>query len=464
MKRTVCFKILLVGWILVYPAYGQQLDSYLELAVEQNLRLKSAFLTYQSALQKVPQVGALPDPQLSLGYFLRPMEQMMGNQVAQISLMQMFPWFGTRAAAKDEASLMAKAKFNTFLDVKSAIRYETKTTWYALYLLEEERRITDENLKILKTLEAIALSRFKSGATEGSATKRVIERGDQTPMNVSGGMEQMPTPPQDPKMNPDNAMRGNMDGGQGNSGLVDVLRIQMEILELENKRYLLTDARQVLQVQFNKLLNRPSETEVVLDDSLHATPMPVPLAQMPDSIFQNNPMLGMLQAEEEAFLAQAKMNQKMGLPMIGVGAQYGILKPRAGNLNPMNGKDMWMPMVSMNIPIWRKKYRAAVNEVQLKRDAVMEDHRETQNKLMIIQEEALKDFRDAERRRELYERQTQLAHQALNILTASYGAGGNDFESVLQMQSKLLAYRLAHMTAVVDQNVSVAQLERLMGR
>jgi len=211
-------------------------------------------------------------------------------------------------------------------------------------------------------------------------------------------------------------------------------------------------------------LNRPLETEVVLGDSLKAVPMPVPLVQMPDSIVKNNPMLGMLQAEEAAFLAQTKMNQKMGFPMIGVGTQYGILKPRAGNLNPMNGRDMWMPMVSVNLPIWRKKYRASVKEVQLKREAVAEDQRETQNALMVSHEEALKDFRDAERRKALYERQSMLALQTLHILTASYGAGGNEFEDVLQMQSKLLNYRLAHLNAVVDQNISVARLERLMGR
>ena len=465
MKITMCFKVLLVGLVLAHPAYGQQLEGYLELATEQNPRLKSAFLAYQSSLQRVPQVGALPDPQLSLGYFLRPMEQMMGNQVAHVSLMQMFPWFGTRAAAKDEASMMAKAKFNAFLDVKSAIRYETKATWYALYLIEEDRRITDENVEILRTLETIALSRFKSGATEGAVTTRVGETMNQKPMSpeTSGGMGQMNTPSQAPKMKQGNAMGANM-GGQSSSGLVDVLRIQMEILELENKQYQLADARHVLMAQFNKLLNRPLETEVVLGDSLMVVSMPVPLAQMPDSIVKNNPMLGMLQAEEAVFLAQAKMNQKMGFPMIGVGAQYGILKPRAGNLNPMNGRDMWMPMVSMNLPIWRKKYRASVKEAQLKQEAVTEDQRDTQNALMVSQEEALKDFRDAERRMALYERQTMLALQTLHILMASYGAGGNEFEDVLQIQSKLLNYRLAHLNAVVDQNISVARLERLMGR
>ena len=62
-------------------------------------------------MQKVPQVGSLPDPELSLGVFLSPMELVSGNQVADIRLMQMFPWFGVLKNAKDEMSLMANAKY-----------------------------------------------------------------------------------------------------------------------------------------------------------------------------------------------------------------------------------------------------------------------------------------------------------------------------------------------------------------
>ncbi|MFT5369386.1 MAG: outer membrane protein TolC [Candidatus Latescibacterota bacterium] len=456
--------ILFVSVMLAHPAYGQKLEGYLALAAEQNPGLKSTFFAYQSSLQRIPQVGALPDPQFSLGYFLRPMEQMMGNQVAQISLMQMFPWFGTLDAAKDEASLMAKTKFNAFRDAKSSLFYEVKTTWYALYLIEEEHRIMGENLQIMQTLETLAINRFKSGGTDGSVSSTTgssMNARTKTPAS-SGGMG-MNTPTQVPKMGQSNSMASTM-GGQGNGSLVDVLRIQMLIHELENKQHLLSDTRQTWVAQFNKLLNRPLETEVILSDPLPAVSLPVLLAQIPDSILENNAMLKMLEAEEEAFLAQAKMNRKMGFPMIGFGAQYGILKPRAGNANPMNGRDMWMPMISVSLPIWRNKYRASVKEAELKRAAVTEERRDTQNALMVSYEEALKKFRDAERRGALYEKQTMLAQQALNILTASYGAGGNEFEDVLQMQLKLLNYRLDQMNAIVDQNVSVAMLARLMGR
>ena len=99
----------------------QQADSlmyYLEIAAKNNPRVLQKFTEYQAALQKVPQVGSLPDPELNLGVFLSPMELVSGNQVADIRLMQMFPWFGVLKNAKDEMSLMAKAKYESFRDAK----------------------------------------------------------------------------------------------------------------------------------------------------------------------------------------------------------------------------------------------------------------------------------------------------------------------------------------------------------
>ena len=53
-----------------------------------------------------------------MGFFLKPMELVNGNQIADIKLMQMFPWFGVLRNAKDEMSLMANARFELFRDTK----------------------------------------------------------------------------------------------------------------------------------------------------------------------------------------------------------------------------------------------------------------------------------------------------------------------------------------------------------
>ncbi len=53
---------------------------YLELAAKNNPTVLQKFYEYQAALQKIPQVGSLPDPELTIGVFLKPMELITGNQ------------------------------------------------------------------------------------------------------------------------------------------------------------------------------------------------------------------------------------------------------------------------------------------------------------------------------------------------------------------------------------------------
>ena len=74
--------------------------NYLEIAAKNNPTVLQRFSEYQAALQKIPQVGSLPDPELSAGVFLSPMELVSGNQVADLRLMQMFPWFGVLKICK----------------------------------------------------------------------------------------------------------------------------------------------------------------------------------------------------------------------------------------------------------------------------------------------------------------------------------------------------------------------------
>ena len=79
-------------FVLNLNSYGQDsLMSYLEISAKNNPAVLQKYYEYQAALQKVPQVGSLPDPELSVGIFLSPMELVSGNQVADIRLMQMFP-------------------------------------------------------------------------------------------------------------------------------------------------------------------------------------------------------------------------------------------------------------------------------------------------------------------------------------------------------------------------------------
>lgn len=468
MKNWIIYILL----ILVYSsnAYGQTLNEYLIIAAENNPNLKSKYFQYQAALERVPQVGSLPDPQLGFSFFIMPMERYMGNQVGTISLMQIFPWFGTLGAAKNEMTFIAKAKFEEFNETKSMLFYEVRANWYALQLLEKEIAITKENIELLRTMEQIALTRFKSGgqsSNNSGGSGNVRSSGNQNSNNSSNGMGGMNMQGQSTTGNPSSRnmpQMGEMGNMSSSGSMIDVLRVQMEINELQNNLALLEDSKIPLTARFNQLLNRDKIEPVIFSDSIMAATIPISLNEIPDSIKNNNPMLKMLEQDEQAFIAQGKMNQKMGLPMIGLGLQYDVFQPRANSESMMNGRNMLMPMATVTIPLWRKKYTASVKESDFMRQAVIEQKQEVSNQLMVNYEDALKDFKDADRRVKLYQEQTSLANQALNILIVQYSTEGRDFEEVLRMQQQLLDYRLKYLDALIDGNIAVAMMERLMGR
>jgi outer membrane protein TolC len=468
MKKIAIIFLLFLG--VQSTSFSQSLDEYLKVAAENNPELKAYFNEYLASLEKVPQVGALPDPELTMGFFFQPMERFMGNQQADIQLMQMFPWFGMLKTQKDEASKMALAQYEVFQDAKYRLFYQVKNTWYQLYRLEEEIRITEENLEILKQYERLALIRFQSAdigtgsgpsnmqqatsMNSGSSTSSASSMG-----GMSGGMTSGTSGKSSSKGGSSMGTSSSMNGG--GSGMSDVLRVRIEIKELENTLALLEDSRLPLQAEFNQLLNREYDHQVTISDTLAETSVPFERRAILDSILQNNPMLKMLDAEEEAYEAQKKMARLEGRPMLGAGVNYMPFSPRTENGMPMGGNDMVTPMLRLTIPIYRKKYNALQKEAELKQLAVQQRRENTVNQLTTRWSTALRDLDDATRRTKLYREQTDLARQTLNLLMTSYATDGRDFEEVLRVQQQLLDYQLKLITSIVDQHVTIAMLENL---
>ncbi len=455
-------------YLLVFQVHAQTLSEYLEVAAENNPQLQASFHQYLAAVEKVPQVGALPDPQVTFGYFTKPMEMPMGKQRAEITLMQMFPWFGLLRNSKDEASQMANARYQGFLETKNQLFYQIKSTWYEMYKLEEEIRLMEENIAILKSFERLAISRFSSGnsGSTGSTTPRDMSstQGNIQNQQGGGGMEGMggssTSSGNTRSSNSMNTMNGNTMSSGGS--MVDVLRVQMEIKELENTIKRLEDSRKPLLTRFNKLLNRPVSETVQVVDTLVAGELPLDRLALLDSVMNNNPMVRMYDFERQAFDTQKEMARREGNPMIGVGVNYMIFSPATnGEQMQMGGENMWMPMVSVTIPLNRKKYNAMKKEAELLGNAAQFEQTAARNQLSIQWDETIRDLDDAARQIKKYQEQITLAGQALRLITTTYSAEGAGFEEVLRVQQQLISYQLNLINTIVDQNEIIARIEML---
>ena len=431
------FAIMFIS-VLFSPQYLMAQDSltnYLTRSAQNNPALKSSYSQYLASLQMIPQVGSLPDPEMTFGFFIKPEVEIMGKQNADIRFMQMFPWFGTLTSAKDEAAQMAKARFQEFSEARNKLFYDVKSLYYQLYTLRKETTLAEENLKFLKTYEKLALIRFKTGS------------------NVF--------PNSGTQSNPEPSSAEAMPKGVG---LIDVLRVQMDIKDLENTLAYLNDKRKPLVSRFNSYLNRSFSSDVSLPDTLTAISIDTTLNVLTDSIISNNPMLKMYSAEQESYKAKMEKSRLMGLPMFGIGIDYMLLSRRTDISVMNNGSDMIMPMVNLTLPIYRKKYTAMRKEAEYMLNSSKYKQSNVLNNLKVDMENALLNLNNAARNIDLFNSQTRLARQSLSVLTSTYSTAGIDLVEVLRMQQKLLDYQFKLVEAVVDQNTEVANIGYLISK
>jgi outer membrane protein TolC len=128
-----------------------------------NPGLKAAFHQWQAALEKVPQVRALPDPQLTFAYFIREIETRVGPQRQKIGIMQMFPWFGKRKLRGSAAAEAANAAKQHYQTVKLDLFYRIKDIYYDYYYAAKTASVLEENVRLLKYLEEVIRSKYRTG-------------------------------------------------------------------------------------------------------------------------------------------------------------------------------------------------------------------------------------------------------------------------------------------------------------
>jgi outer membrane protein TolC len=471
--KKILFLLLALGsWVI---GNGQEptdsLFNYLEIAARNNPTVLQRYAEYEAALQKVPQVGSLPDPEASLGIFLSPMELVGGNQLADIRLMQMFPWFGVLKNAKDEMSLMAKAKYETFRDAKLQVFYDVQRIWYELNKVKQNIRVSEKNISLLQTIERLAIVRFKAGPSGNSSapTGKSMPQSS-TPGSSSGssGMNSMGGGSGSSAGTASSQAATPMGGGSsmgsstGGSGLSDVYRIQIEIGDLQNNINLLNNQLITISAQFNSYLNRPQVAIVSLPDTLKSENFETSFLAVTDSILKNNPMLGMLQFEQQSLEARKQMVTKMSYPMVGLGLNYSLINKNEMSTSPMNGKDMVMPMITATLPIYRKKYKAMRDEADLLKSANIQNYKAVANSLQTEYYQALQLYQDAQRRTKLYADQYQLASKSLDIMFKSFASSGTSLTDILRVRQQTLDYEYRQVEAVADYNTSIAWLKRLM--
>jgi outer membrane protein TolC len=152
----------------------------------------------------------------------------------------------------------------------------------------------------------------------------------------------------------------------------------------------------------------------------------------------------------------------MGYPMVGVGLNYSFINESEMSQDPMNGRDMIMPMVKITLPLYRRKYNSMKNESTFMYNATEQQLMDISNSLQNEFYENRQKFLDARRRIDLYKKQKELIGKSVEILLQSYSSSGAGLTEVLRTRQQLLIYELKEIEAVTDYNMAIARFYKLM--
>ena len=121
--------------------------------------------------------------------------------------------------------------------------------------------------------------------------------------------------------------------------------------------------------------------------------------------------------------------------------------------------------MSMNIPIWRDKYAAGEREARSRHRAARHTRKQRENVLAAKIQRVLYDYRDAERKIDLY-RDTLVpkARQSLRSTEAAFRAGTSSFLDLIDAERTLLDFELSYERASTNRAQRLAELEKLVGR
>ena len=390
MKKLFIYLML----FMVCSLKGQSLSDYLEMAAQNNPKLNSTYKLYLAALERVDQNGSLPDPTLSFGYFISPVETQVGAQNMRFSISQMFPWMGTTKVRKQAATSLAKVKFEEFQEEKSKLFLTVQKTWLTLYEIDEEIKIYQANLEILKTYEPITKTKYESNLVS----------------------------------------------------LADLVRVQIQIEEASTALDLVKLNRKIALGTFNQLVNRNLDSEVKTEFvALDSTQFQLEN----DSLKMNQPQLKAAKEKVLALEYQQELAELKRKPNIGFGLDYALVSKRNDVSIPDNGKDILMPMVSVSLPVFGKKNKSLLNEVKLQKES-------TELEINAIESRLSNEWRKtdlsaaySEKQLAQYKSEIDKTELLLHVLTSEYSNANSSFEELLLTQQKLLSLRLAEVKAKV---------------
>ena len=397
----------IVFLLIMINSNAQELNELIRDALANNPKIQKFELQYERVSEKVNEVNTIPNTEFGFGYFVSEPETRTGAQKFKLSANQMLPWFGTITSRENYTSSIADAKYEDIVIAKRKLVSSVSQSYYKLYEIKAKQNVLSENIELLETYETMVLKSVEVG----------------------------------------------------NASAVDVLRLQMRQNEIKQLKEVLKQQFLAEQTKLNNLLNRANDISITTANELHIPSEDFEintqnLALHPELIKYDK----LFQSVENSEL----LSQKEASPMIGFGLDYINVEERPDMDFSDNGKDILMPMVSVTIPIFNKKYKSISKQNQLKQQEINYQKEERLNTLETILDKAINNRVSARISYATQVKNLQQAKDAERIIIRSYETGTNDFNDVLDIQELQLKFQLNQIESIINYYVQTTIVSYLI--
>ena len=395
-------KIGIIKWILfslclvvTEKIQGQELHVFIKEALENNPKIKRFEKQYERIIERKEEVNTLPNTEIGAGVFVSTPETRTGAQLFKLSAKQMLPWFGTITARENYIESLSDTNYQELVVAKRKLVNSVTKLYYKLYGNQAKQRVLEENKKLLKTYEQLALNSLE--VDKASA--------------------------------------------------VDVLKLQIRQNEIVQQLEILQEEFKGKQASFNKMLNKSVDIAIELPEKIQ-------LLDEGESINVENlkihPELVKYDKLYQSVVQSELLNQKEEKPSIGFGIDYINVEERPDISFDDNGKDIIMPMVSLSIPLFNKKNKSVSMQNKLKQEEISFQKQERYNVLEASLKKAVAKQKAAVISYRTNTRNLDQAKNAEQILLKSYETGTIDFNDILDIQELQLKFQMNRITSVVD--------------
>ncbi|WJJ96275.1 TolC family protein [Algibacter luteus] len=393
IKFNIKTVFVLCSLCFVLSAQSQELETLIDVALNNNPEIQKFELQYKRVSEKVNEVNTIPNTEFGVGYFVSEPETRTGAQRFKVSAKQMLPWFGTITSRKNYVSSLADAKYEDIVIAKRKLMASVSQSYYNLYANKAKQEVLCENIKLLETYETLALTSVEVGKASA----------------------------------------------------VDVLRLQMRQNEMQQLKDVLSQQFLAEQTNLNNLLNRENDVAVTVVDSLM---MPSEDFEIITENLALHPELLKYDKLYQSIEQSELLNQKESSPLIGFGLDYINVSERPDMNFSDNGKDIVMPMVSVSIPIFNKKYKSQTKQNELEQQEITAQKQERLNTLETLLSKTINERISARISYETQTKNLKQAKDAEDILIKSYETGTIDFNDVLDIQELQLKFQMNQIESI----------------